>query len=77
MIRARPTIGVLVTWPVYYGTTIMWYQHTVLNGISTAARAHDCNLLIACGMDAIRSPHDALPAWPTLTPDTTFLPVGP
>ena len=74
---ARPTVGVLVGWPVYYGASILRYLHTVLDGIYTAACACDCNLLMACGMDGVPSPRAKLPAWPLAAADTTFVPVGP
>lgn len=74
---SRPTIGVLVTWPVYFGTSILWYQHSLLRGIYGAATAHECNLLIACGIDAIPTREAQLPAWPILSAATTFVPVGP
>jgi signal transduction histidine kinase/DNA-binding LacI/PurR family transcriptional regulator/AraC-like DNA-binding protein len=74
---SRPTIGVLMSMPVYNGTKIMPYQHNILKGIYASATAHNCNLLVACGMDAIPSPHADFPAWPMLTDDTTFVPVGP
>lgn len=62
---------------VYRGTTIDRYLNTVLHGISTAASVYDCNLLLACGMDAIPSTHSYAPAWPLLMEDATFVPVGP
>lgn len=74
---SRPTIGVLATLPVYYGTDILRYLHEVLQGIRAAAVARDCNLLIACGVDEMPLPRADKPAWPVPAPDTTFVPVGP
>jgi len=75
--RARPTVGVLVSWQVYHGARILRYQHTVLQGIYASAAAHDCNLLLACGMYDASSPGATLSAWPTMSDFTNFVPVGP
>ena len=65
-----PTIGVLAGWPVYTGTPDSFLGH-VFRGIQAAARHHNCNLLMACGIDAGK------PAWPLLSPEVDFVPVGP
>ncbi len=70
----RPTVGVLASWPVYSGT-LNTLLSPILRGLRDAAEAGGCNLLIACGVAAdfatsIRA------AWPTLSPETDFLPVG-
>lgn len=75
--KLRPTIGVLATLPVYYGTDILRYLHEVLQGIRAAAVARECNLLIACGMDEMPLPRADKPAWPLPAADTAFVPVGP
>jgi hypothetical protein len=47
---ARPlTIGFISTWPVYQGTTIDRYAHSLLQGISAAAQAFETHLLLGCG----------------------------
>ena len=66
----RPTIGVLAGWPVFTGTPDSFLGH-VFRGIQAAAHDRDCNLLMACGIDSGR------PAWPLLSPNVDFVPVGP
>ncbi len=66
----HPTIGVLAGWPVFTGTPDSFLGH-VFRGIQAAARDRSCNLLMACGIDA------GLPAWPLLSPEVDFVPVGP
>jgi hypothetical protein len=48
----RPTLGFICTWPVYQGTTIDRYAHSLIQGISAAAQAQGCNLLLGCGFSA-------------------------
>ena len=66
----RPTIGVLAGWQVYTGTPDSFLAH-VFRGIQAAARDHSCNLLMACGIDS------GQPAWPVISPEVAFVPVGP
>ena len=66
----HPTIGVLAGWPVFTGTPDSFLGH-VFRGIQAAAQDRNCNLLMACGIDSGR------PAWPLLSPDVDFVPVGP
>ena len=66
----RPTIGVLAGWPVFTGTPDSFLGH-VFRGIQAAAHDRNCNLLMACGIDPGR------PAWPLLSPEVDFVPVGP
>lgn len=35
--QKKPTIGFISTWPVYQGTTIDRYAHSLIQGISAAA----------------------------------------
>jgi len=43
-----------------------------------AARQHGCNVLLACGMGSSADPSDrARPAWPVVSSDSDFVPVGP
>ncbi len=66
----HPTIGVLAGWPVFTGTPDSFLGH-VFRGIQAAAHDRNCNLLMACGIDSGR------PAWPLLSPEVDFVPVGP
>ena len=66
----RPTIGVLAGWPVFTGIPDSFLEH-VFRGIQTAAHERNCNLLMACGIDPGK------PAWPLLSPEVDFVPVGP
>lgn len=68
--RVRPTIGVLAGWQVFTGTPDS-FLGLVFRGIQAAARDHHCNLLMACGIDS------GQPAWPLLSPEVAFVPVGP
>jgi DNA-binding LacI/PurR family transcriptional regulator len=66
----RPTIGVLAGWQVFTGTPDSFLGH-VLRGIQAAAHDRNCNLLMACGIDP------GQPAWPLISPEVAFVPVGP
>ena len=66
----RPTIGVLAGWPVFTGIPDSFLGH-VFRGIQAAALDRNCNLLMACGIDSGR------PAWPLLSSEVDFVPVGP
>jgi len=68
--QERPTIGVLAGWQVFTGTPDSFLEH-VFRGIQAAAHDRDCNLLMACGIDPGK------PAWPLLSPEVAFVPVGP
>jgi signal transduction histidine kinase/DNA-binding LacI/PurR family transcriptional regulator/AraC-like DNA-binding protein len=76
-VRARPTIGFISTWSVYEGTTIDNYTHTLLLGVCDAAREHDCNLLIGCGISLPGSPRASRTAWAVPGENVDFVPVGP
>jgi hypothetical protein len=41
--RQRPTIGFICTWPVYQGTTIGRYAHSLIQGISAVDQVMDAN----------------------------------
>src|SRR5512147_2505409 len=66
----RPTIGVLAGWSVFTGTPDSFLGN-VFRGIQAATHDRNCNLLMACGIDSGR------PAWPLLSPEVDFVPVGP
>jgi signal transduction histidine kinase/DNA-binding LacI/PurR family transcriptional regulator/DNA-binding response OmpR family regulator len=59
----------------YYGTILGNFIGPVLQGLHSAAQKRCCNLLLACGME--HSTVAARPAWPSLTPEADFVPVGP
>jgi signal transduction histidine kinase/DNA-binding response OmpR family regulator len=73
----RFTIGVFGNRQVYEGTTIVRYEQTLFRGIRAAARAFDCNVLLACGIGPNKMPFEGIAAWPMLLTDTNFVPVGP
>lgn len=75
--HSRFTIGFLSTWSVYEGTAIDDYTHALLVGIRAAARDHDCNLLIGCGMSLPGSPLASHTAWAVPGAEMDFIPVGP
>lgn len=76
--NGRPTIGVLAGWQFYRTATNLSYLAPVFRGISHAARDLECNLLLGCGIGPSASPADPLrPAWPVLTPEVDFVPIGP
>ena len=73
----RLTLGVLGNRQIYSGATIARYEQILLRGIRAAARAHGCNLLLACGVGADTSPFQRRPAGPFALPGSDFVPVGP
>jgi len=77
--RGRPTIGLLAGWHLYWTATPPTYLGPLFKGISRAALDLDCNLLLGCGMGTAASPNDSprRPAWPTLSSDVDFVPIGP
>jgi hypothetical protein len=75
--RDRPTIGVLAIWQVYAGT-LHSFLGPLYRGIRSAARDFDCNLLLPCGVGPpITIPWDFRPAWPVISSNADFVPVGP
>lgn len=73
--RERPTIGVLAGWQVHAGTPDS-FLHQVFRGIHAAARDTDCNLLLAYSIGSPRGLDLGRPAWPLLTEEADFVPVG-
>lgn len=73
----RPTIGFLSTWSVYEGATIEGYTYTLLQGISAAAREHECNLLLGCGICLPATSRASRTAWAVSDANADFIPVGP
>jgi hypothetical protein len=74
----RPTIGVLVGWQVYDGA-LSTFLAPLFRGIRAAAKDRGCNLLLACGVTyATGNSHPSYhPAWPILSSESDFVPVGP
>jgi len=75
--RHQPTIGFISTWPVYQGTTIDRYAHSLIQGISAAANEHTCNLLLGCGFSITGNNPHTPSFWPVPGPNINFVPVGP
>lgn len=73
--RGRPTIGVLASWQLYAGT-INTLLSPIVQGVYRAALDFDCNVLIAGGVVSSFAP-ETRPAWPFLSPEVDFVPVGP
>lgn len=71
----RPTIGVLVGWESSPGVMYSFLEG-VLAGIRATVRALGCNLLLACSSMRLGATQ-IYPAWPHLSPDVDFVPVGP
>ena len=75
--RHKPTIGFISTWPVYQGTTMDRYAHSLIQGISAAANEHECNLLLGCGFSVTGNNPQNPSFWPVPGPNINFVPVGP
>src|SRR5688500_12513881 len=75
----RPTIGVLAGWAITTGAISDRYLVSVLLGIQSAAQLKRCNLLLAWGLGHITEPGTPgpFPAWPLVSSDSDFVPVGP
>lgn len=74
----RPTIGVLAGWQFYRTATNLSYLAPIFRGITRAAQNRGCNVLLGCGMGPSANPTDPLrPAWPVLSADHDFVPIGP
>jgi len=76
----RPTIGVLAGWQVYEGALHSFFV-PLFDGIRRAAQELECNLLFSCGVRHATPEEEAYfsirPAWPVISPDSDFVPVGP
>ena len=75
--RDRRTIGILPGWPANEGGRPDRYLMSVFQGIQTAARTRECNLLLAWGIGHGEKPDEDIPAWPVISNETDFVPVGP
>jgi CheY-like chemotaxis protein/nitrogen-specific signal transduction histidine kinase len=76
-IKHKPTIGFISTWPVYQGTTIDRYAHSLIQGISAAANELECNLLLGCGFSVTGNSPQNPSFWPVPGANINFVPVGP
>jgi signal transduction histidine kinase/DNA-binding LacI/PurR family transcriptional regulator/AraC-like DNA-binding protein len=76
--NGRPTIGVLAGWQYYWTPTPHSYLNPIYRGIRLAAQERGCNLLLGCGLGSSAASSDPMrPAWPILSPDSDFAPIGP
>lgn len=75
--RDRPTIGILPGWSGLSGIIPDRYITSVLKGIHSAAQVKQCHLFLAWGLGRVNSPSGAFPAWPVVSSDSDFVPVGP
>ncbi len=75
-VHKRRTIGVLPGWPAHPEYRPDRYLISVFQGIQSAARARECNLLLAWGIGR-GNPNEIIPAWPVASFQTDFVPVGP
>ena len=71
------TVGFISAWPIYQGTTIDRYAHSLIHGISAAAHAAGCHLLLGCGFSVTGNSPQRRSFWPVPGPEVEFLPVGP
>jgi len=72
-----PTLGFISAWPIYQGTTIDRYAHSLIQGISAAAREAECSLLLGCGFSVTGNSPQRRSFWPVSGPGVDFVPVGP
>jgi len=75
-VQRLPTIGVLAGWQVYEGY-VHGFLDLVLRGIHAEAQHQGCNLLLACGLGHSSSQIRLQPAWPVISHENDFVPVGP
>src|SRR5688500_20401588 len=75
-IQKLPTVGVLAGWQVYEGY-VHGFLDLVLHGIHAEAQNQKCNLLLACGLGHAIGRVRLHPAWPAISPENDFVPVGP
>jgi diguanylate cyclase (GGDEF)-like protein len=75
--RDRPTIGILTGRAILEGTPGDNYRIAVIRGIQSAARSQGCNLLLSWGIRPIIDINRVYHAWPIISPESDFIPVGP
>lgn len=75
--RDRPTIGILAGWSTLEGATPDHYRMLVMQGIQTAAHSWGLNVMFSWGIRRIIDVHGIYPSWPTVSPESDFIPIGP
>jgi diguanylate cyclase (GGDEF)-like protein len=70
------TIGMLPGWPVYGSIFLDRFLHYVIAGVRTAALENGCNLIVACGVSRTPGMRSLHTAWPVLSPDCDYVPLG-
>ena len=75
-VQRLPTIGVLAGWQVYEGY-VHGFLDLALRGIHAEAKNQGCNLLLACGLGHASGRIRLQPAWPVISSQNDFVPVGP
>ncbi len=73
----RPTIGILAGWSARESVVPDHYLSTILQGIQSAAHIRGCHLMLAWGVGRVTADATVFPAWPEVSADTDFVPVGP
>jgi diguanylate cyclase (GGDEF)-like protein len=73
----RPTIGVLFGFHIYEGARPAPFSFPIIRGMQAAAKDKGVNLMLACGVARRAGLSQQTPAWPELSSETDFLPVGP
>lgn len=73
----RHTIGILPGWPVDEDNRPDSYLMSVIQGLQSVALSRSCHLLLAWGTGRGYNSEVRIPAWPELSPETDFVPVGP
>lgn len=72
----RPTIGILPGWSGIVDKTPERYLTSILEGLHSAAHSKECHLLLAWGLGRVNDPGGIHPAWPLVSQDSDFVPVG-
>lgn len=72
----RLTLGVLAGWPVFDAEALNPFLGAVLDGFRHAAADHDCNLLVAAGVEQLHGDAGRLGAWPLTGAGSDIVPVG-
>jgi len=73
----RPMIGILPGWSALAGKMPDHYLASVLEGIHMVACIRKCHLLLAWGLGRVADPSGLHTAWPVVSLDSDFVPVGP
>ncbi len=74
----RYTVGVLMGFHMYDGSTPSPFVSPFLHGMQAAARDQEVNLMLACGVSrGTQQAWTVYPAWPEKFSTADFLPVGP